>query len=177
MIRFAKAFLIAGTMLALGAVPARAGFIPVLTSPPPGGAASTFTYDLVFGASGAETLTAGNFATLVGFGPGITPASVSISGPTGLAASFSTPNLTFTYSGPTLTADTTWTATILLDGLFTTGTGTLPVAVTEPRSIVLGAVALPFLFFLRRRWTSRPAGLLPRARTEGRTIRSRISLT
>jgi hypothetical protein len=124
----------------------QASFVPVLTSPAPGGTSSVFTYSINFstngGAAGPIVLTAGDTVTLYDFGSGITnpPLAGSIvvtNGGTvplgglltstvqfvGITPSGLTPsdnvavnNITFTYSGPNLTVDSAFTAIITTTG-------------------------------------------------------------
>jgi len=144
MSRFRKAILVVGALLAVGATQAQAGFVPTLTTPAPGGTASTFVYNLTFTSGSGpntETLVSGNFVQLYNFfSPGVVAGSpITITGPAGLTASITNtptvppgtvPNLpltgtiVFTYNGPALTADTSWQATIPLTGqLFATRVG------------------------------------------------------
>jgi hypothetical protein len=137
---FSVVALASSLMLAVGATQAQAGFVPVLVSPTGATSSNTFVYNLIFstGPTAAETLAAGDFLTLYDFNSGVTSAAqVAITGvPAGstLTASVQnvgvTPpgglvnptdntgisNITFTFGGTTLTATTTFVATITTTG-------------------------------------------------------------
>ena len=145
----------------------QAGFLPVLTSPAPGGTSSVFTYSLNFstngGAAGPVLLTAGDTLTIYDFASGITnpPLAGSIvitNGGTVPVGGALTPtvqlvgitpggvlptdnvalnNITFTYSGPNVAADATFTAVITTTGgPYTTRVGQY--TSTDTSSIGLG---------------------------------------
>jgi len=135
---FSVAALAGSLMLAAGGTQAQAGFVPVLISPTGTTSSTVFVYNLIFstGPTAAETLQTGDFLTLYDFNAGVTTVATQIvlGGASGLTATVQnvgiTPpgglvnptdnsgisNITFTYGGPTLTANTTFTATITTTG-------------------------------------------------------------
>ena len=127
MIRFPKfvaALALAG-LASLTATTADASFLPVFTGTTVSGGLTTYSYTLAFTTNGStETLTNTDFVTLYDVGP-VTftaPASLSVTTPLvgttpsgGLINPTDSPtiaNITFTYNGATLTADTTFLVTI-----------------------------------------------------------------
>ncbi|WZO99800.1 PEP-CTERM sorting domain-containing protein [Isosphaeraceae bacterium EP7] len=135
---------VAAVAFGTAAPAAHAGFVPILDSPAPGGAASVFTYSLIFSSNGgSEQLTDGDVLTLYDFGAGVTdPSSVVMvssdfsvtvqnlgftpvpsSGSINPVDSASIANISFTYNGQTLFADATFFATITLNGAYTTRSG------------------------------------------------------
>lgn len=134
MARLRRTLLLAGLAAAFLCVEARASFVPVLQngSPTAGpGSDFTFTYNLVFATAVTngvpdERLESGDFITLYDVGPagftptGTTPADITFSTAlVGLTAAGTlpnddplAPNVTFTYTGGTLTADTTFVVTL-----------------------------------------------------------------
>jgi len=120
---------------------AQASFVPFLTSPPAGGSSSTFVYNLVFASNGAtETLTSGNLVTLYDFDAGVTLGNIVAPGFTvtiqnvginpnpsiGTINPNDNPNISnisFVYTGATLSSDAAFGVTITLPGVFTTRVG------------------------------------------------------
>ena len=114
---------------------ASAGLVPVFTGETTTATTSTFTYSINFSSNGStESLTAGDFFTLYDIGsvtsatsPGNFTRTQSLLGETAIFTappdSASILNLTNTYGGGTITADTTITETITFPGILTTTTG------------------------------------------------------
>jgi len=150
--------------LALAVPTAKAGFVPVLTSPAPGGSANAFIYSLNFTSNGStETLVSGDFVTLYDFDAGVTSAA-QIVVPAGITASVQavglTPpgglvnptdnaginNITFTYTGATLTTDTSFSVTVnTAGGPYTTRVGqyTSTDSITTGKNQQIGPVLVP----------------------------------
>jgi hypothetical protein len=130
----------AAALVSLIHSPARAGFDPSLTGMSATATTTTFNYNLAFtsatNSGGTAQLSPGNFLTLydVSASPSAlasssAPADISITQAlVGATPSFgsqpvdsaSLENLTFTYTGPTLTADTNFSVTFTLNGLVAT---------------------------------------------------------
>jgi len=143
---------------------AQAGFVPFLQTPAAGGSSNTFVYNLVFSTNGGtETLTSGNLITLYDFNSGVTTGNIVAPGfnvtiqNTGINPvpsqgvinpidSATISNITFTYTGATLTSDAGFGVTITLPGVFTTRVGQYSAQnnlVTTGTNTQLGAVLLP----------------------------------
>ena len=129
------------TTVALGAAllgmvgSASAGLVPVFVAETNTANSSVFIYNISFTTNGnTESLTSGDFFTMYDIG---TPSAFSLSGPftfsqqlTGMTAPLTAPpdsasilNLTATYTGATLTADTTFTETLTYPGTVGTRIG------------------------------------------------------
>ena len=165
---------------------ASAGFVPVFVSEVTNGTTSVFTYNVTFASNGStETLTSGDFFTLYDIGTVAASATAPVftlsSALTGVTPAFVAPpdsatslNLTGTYNGATVTANTNFTATFTFLGTLSTRTGyysstdtialgknaqvglvTLPlVVVPEPTTcatLALGVVGLAASAMRRRR--------------------------
>ena len=114
---------------------ASASVVPVFDSETTTSTSSTFTYSIYFTSNGgSETFTSGNFFTLYDTGPDlsatITGSFIGSQSLTGTTAPLTTPpdsssilNLTETYNGSTVAANTTVTATITFPGVLTTTNG------------------------------------------------------
>ena len=108
-------------VLAAATGAAQASFLPAFTGTTPAGANTQFNYDLVFatagGGSPVERLENGDFLTIydipglvsatapAGFSVGVQNVGITATG-TSPADDAALPNVTFTYTGPTVTVDT-----------------------------------------------------------------------
>jgi hypothetical protein len=171
-----------GLAVVCAATPARAGFVPVFLGTTPNGPLTNYNYTLNFttNSTTSETLATGDFVTLYDIGAAtfVAPAGLTVTQSlTGVTAVGTAPtdlsnvlNVTFTYTGPTLTVDTTFAGVVITSsfaprpGQYTStdtiplgkngqiGPVTLPNGVPEPGSIaLLGLGGLGALTLLRRR--------------------------